>query len=172
MYSEDIDIKDLEKYFLASSQGQAPGFSPKNFITLLKNVQTFCEQHNITLRHQYLLWCQGESDGDHHTSADEYTKQFMQMYEKLKAVGIEHCFLIGIGAYNGTADDICYDEIRNAQYSFAEHRKDITVVSRLFETMKARGLMKDSFHYYQAGYNEVGKDAAINTAKYVLTVAY
>ena len=53
------------------------------------------------------------------------------MYEKLKAVGIEHCFLIGIGAYNGTADDICYDEIRNAQYSFAEHRKDITVVSRL-----------------------------------------
>ena len=33
MYSEDIDIKDLEKYFLASSQGQAPGFSPKNFIT-------------------------------------------------------------------------------------------------------------------------------------------
>ncbi len=140
-------------------------------ITRLKSAQTFCEQHNITLRHQYLLWCQGESDGDHHTSADEYTKQFMHMYEKLKAVGIEHCFLIGIGAYNGTADDICYDEIRNAQYSFAEHRKDITVVSRLFETMKARGLMKDSFHYYQAGYNEVGKDAAVNTAKYVLTTA-
>ena len=33
VYSEDIDIKDLEKYFLASSQGQAPGFSPKTFIT-------------------------------------------------------------------------------------------------------------------------------------------
>ena len=33
LYSEDIDIKDLEKYFLASSQGQASGFSPKNFIT-------------------------------------------------------------------------------------------------------------------------------------------
>ena len=37
LYSEDIDIKDLEKYFLASSQGQAPGFSPKNFITLTKS---------------------------------------------------------------------------------------------------------------------------------------
>ena len=35
LYSEDIDIKDLEKYFLASSQGQAPGFSPKNFITIV-----------------------------------------------------------------------------------------------------------------------------------------
>ena len=37
LYSEDIDIKDLEKYFLASSQGQAPGFSPKNFITVLNS---------------------------------------------------------------------------------------------------------------------------------------
>ena len=35
LYSEDIDIKDLEKYFLASSQGQVPGFLPKNFITTL-----------------------------------------------------------------------------------------------------------------------------------------
>ena len=33
LYSEDIDIKDLEKYFLASSQWHAPGVSPKNFIT-------------------------------------------------------------------------------------------------------------------------------------------
>ena len=36
LYSEDIDIKDLEKYFLASSQGQVSGFSPKNFITSKK----------------------------------------------------------------------------------------------------------------------------------------
>ncbi len=37
LYSEDIDIKDLEKYFLASSQGQAPRFSPKNFITMARD---------------------------------------------------------------------------------------------------------------------------------------
>ena len=41
LYSEDIDIKDLEKYFLASSQGQAPGFSPKNFITISKSIKNF-----------------------------------------------------------------------------------------------------------------------------------
>ena len=41
LYSEDIDIKDLEKYFLASSQGQAPGFSPKNFITNYKFFQLY-----------------------------------------------------------------------------------------------------------------------------------
>ena len=39
LYSEDIDIKDLEKYFLASSQGQASGLKPKNFITLGRNTE-------------------------------------------------------------------------------------------------------------------------------------
>lgn len=133
-------------------------------ITRLKAAQEYCKKHDIVLRHQYLLWCQGESDGDHHTTADDYTRQFLHMYESLKAVGIEHCFLIGIGEYNGKATDISYDEIRNAQYALADKRDDITVVSRLFETMKKRGLMKDSFHYYQAGYNEVGTDAALHCA--------
>ena len=52
VYSEDIDIKDLEKYFLASSQGQAPGFSPKNFIT----IKTFrCSFFNEQLEGLYLI---------------------------------------------------------------------------------------------------------------------
>ena len=42
---------------------------------LLKSREPSIE-NDTDLRHQYLLWCQGESDGDHHTSADEYTKQF------------------------------------------------------------------------------------------------
>ena len=43
LYSEDIDIKDLEKYFLASSQGQAPGFSmPFHLASLILQSQTKC----------------------------------------------------------------------------------------------------------------------------------
>ncbi len=33
--------------------------------------------------------------------------------------------------------------------------------------MKARGLMKDDFHYFQEAYNLVGKEAGENTAAYV-----
>ena len=33
--------------------------------------------------------------------------------------------------------------------------------------MKAQGLMKDDFHYYQEAYNEVGKIAGEKTGKYV-----
>ena len=52
LYSEDIDIKDLEKYFLASSQGQAPGFSPKNFIT---NGRT-CSNHGTNREDKTINW--------------------------------------------------------------------------------------------------------------------
>lgn len=59
LYSEDIDIKDLEKYFLASSQGQAPGFLPKNFITQTSAVG-FCRMRfnslPITKHHHLLLF--------------------------------------------------------------------------------------------------------------------
>jgi hypothetical protein len=41
------------------------------------------------------------------------------------------------------------------------------VVSRSFETMKVRGLMKDAFHYYQAGYNETGRTAGEACAVFV-----
>ena len=54
LYSEDIDIKDLEKYFLASSQGQAPGFSPKNFITCPFEIQ---DQHFSLCRLLFLTLC-------------------------------------------------------------------------------------------------------------------
>lgn len=127
----------------------------------------FCAAHGIVLRHRFLLWCQGESDGDHHTAPDVYAEQFCRMYETLRRENIEHCFLIGIGEYNGPAADISYDAIRNAQYALADQRSDLTVVSRSFETMKVRGLMKDAFHYYQAGYNETGRTAGEACAVFV-----
>ena len=133
----------------------------------LQRIGDFCAAHGIVLRHRFLLWCQGESDGDHHTAPDVYAEQFCRMYETLRRENIEHCFLIGIGEYNGPAADISYDAIRNAQYALADHRSDLTVVSRSFETMKVRGLMKDAFHYYQAGYNETGRTAGEACAVFV-----
>lgn len=110
----------------------------------------FCAAHGIVLRHRFLLWCQGESDGDHHTAPDVYAEQFCRMYETLRRENIEHCFLIGIGEYNGPAADISYDAIRNAQYALADHRSDLTVVSRSF--VFCRGQALDAFglisHFY------------------------
>ena len=149
------------------AQWQPGGAYLNDTIRRMHAALDFCAAHGIVLRHRFLLWCQGESDGDHHTAPDVYAEQFCRMYETLRRENIEHCFLIGIGEYNGPAADISYDAIRNAQYALADHRSDLTVVSRSFETMKVRGLMKDAFHYYQAGYNETGRTAGEACAVFV-----
>lgn len=133
----------------------------------LSSAQDFCCRHGITLRHQFLLWCQGETDGDHNLPGDEYVKLFTNTLRLFFNSGIEHCFLIGIGEYNGERADISYREIREAQYALCSTQTDVTLVCRAFETMKARGLMKDAFHYYQAGYNEAGAIAGRCCGEYV-----
>lgn len=129
----------------------------------------YTASHGITVRSRYLLWCQGETDGDHEMSGEEYIRHFSEFWTALKTQGILHCFLIPIGHFNPylvepEAEFHDYTEIMAAQHSIAERFPDVTLVSEKFATMLHRGLMKDTFHYYQAAYNEVGEDAAIHIA--------
>ena len=57
--------------------------------------------HGLTIRHRYLVWCQGETDGDHGTDPETYTRQFGSMLARLRQHGVETCFLVAIGQYNG-----------------------------------------------------------------------
>ena len=52
----------------------------------------FCAAHGIVLRHRFLLWCQGESDGDHHTAQMFMRNSSAGLYETLRRENIEHCF--------------------------------------------------------------------------------
>lgn len=121
----------------------------------------------IQLRHRYMLWCQGETDGDHGMSGADYQMYFKRMLAQMRSAGIEHCFLVRIGLYNGTGSQD-YAEIIAAQEELARSCPDVTMVSRSFSEMKARGLMKDEFHYYQQAYNEVGTEAGKAAAQWVL----
>lgn len=53
------------------------------------------------------------------------------------------------------------------QEEIADTNENVVMVSKSFGEMKARGLMKDDFHYFQEAYNLVGKEAGENTAAYV-----
>lgn len=44
--------------------------------------------------------------------------------------------------------------------------EDLILVSTEFASFRALGLMKDSYHYYQEGYNRVGTHAGANAAEY------
>lgn len=132
----------------------------------LERAENYLKKENIHLRHRYMLWCQGETDGDLGTSPEVYKEKFKRMLSQVLESGIEACFLITIGEYNGR-NGFNYSGIRHAQLELAEELAEVWLVCDDFYTMRSRGLMKDDFHYYQKAYNEVGT-AAGNTAAYLV----
>ena len=116
-----------------------------------------------------MVWCQGESDGDRHISAEEYKTLFGTMLDAMTRAGIERCFLCRIGEYNGDKEEIDYSEIIRAQTEICQEDARVVMATTVLCGMKARGLMKDAFHYYQAAYNEMGKYAGTNAALYANT---
>lgn len=128
--------------------------------------ETFLRTNHYLIRHRYMLWCQGESDGDIGKSAQQYTEEFNRMLDAMTNAGIEKCFLVRIGHYNGKGGQD-YSEIMAAQDVIARTDERVVLVSEAFADMKSRGLMKDEFHYFQEAYNIVGQEAGENTAHYV-----
>lgn len=138
-------------------------------IERFKNGIKFLEEEDLLIRHKYMVWCQGETDGDRGMSTSTYKERFESMLSEMLKVGIEHCFLVSIGHYNGHKE-IDYSNIIEAQRQLATINDKVTMVSNKFLEMKARGLMKDDFHYYQQAYNEVGTEAGKNAARFVETI--
>ena len=130
---------------------------------------TWLTENGYTILHKYMAWCQGETDGDRNTSADvkkaNYKAEFIPIFNAMKAAGIEKCFMIRIGEYNGV-EQIDYGPIILAQNEICQENEDVVMVSTSFASMKARGLMKDTYHYYQEGYNQVGEQAGYWAAVY------
>lgn len=135
-------------------------------IERFEKAEEYCKANDMAIRHRFMVWCQGESDGDAGTSAEAYRKMFLNMLDKMLAVGIEKCFIIIVGEYNG-AGDIDYSLIRDVQISLTENNTNVIAVSNDFCKMKERGLMKDAFHYYQQAYNEVGSISGEKAGLYV-----
>ena len=132
----------------------------------LKRAEKYLEDERIRIRHRYLLWCQGETDGDLGTSPENYKALFKKMFFQLKDKGIEACFLITIGEYNGEKG-FDYSAIRRAQLELTAELSDVLLVCDDFHIMRSRGLMKDEFHYYQKAYNEVGTAAGTRAGELV-----
>ncbi|MCD7862537.1 MAG: sialate O-acetylesterase [Lachnospiraceae bacterium] len=132
----------------------------------LDSARNYLEKAHISVRHTVLVWCQGETDGDHRMHGDEYILNFEQFWRHMQSLGVEQCFLIRIGHYNGP-EAISYQEIMDAQDQIPQRMDGVIMVSTEFAGMKERGLMKDAFHYYQAAYNEVGRAAGERAGKLI-----
>lgn len=124
--------------------------------------------HGVEIIKNTVVWCQGCTDGDLHTDPQQYrtdTETFLHTY--MSGCGMDTCFLIQIG--NHRDDPALYVPIQQAQLELVQEDQDIVLVSQVLKTFAQKGLMKDEFHYLQAGYNLVGEDAGKHTAEYLMT---
>lgn len=135
----------------------------------LRDCINFLNRNGYIIRHKYILWCQGETDGDLATSKNDYINGLNNLLSTMLNEGIEKMFMVRIGNCNIHDSLDRYSNMIRWQTEFSQTNENVVMVSTDFAGMRDRGLMKDNFHYYQKGYNECGTYAGINTALYVTT---
>ena len=152
-----------------SSQWLPSGDLLPDAIQRFEDCVTFCQQNDLAINHKYAIWCQGEADGDHSVSAETYNENFGSICDTLFTAGIEKIFVCRIGEYNGSSGSIDYSTIINAQTAYCKSTPDVIMATTTLASCKARGMMKDDWHYYQDAYNEMGEYAGINVGIYQRT---
>lgn len=147
-------------------------------IERLDLAKAFLSEHHFFIEKLFVIWCQGESDGDAKRTATDYTTNTKEIFRIFQTHGAEKCFLVQIGHYNyldypegqngltGLEWDRHYAVIRNAQAALCETDKDF-ILAGSFEPCLHD--MKDDYHYHQNAYNLVGKQVGAVLADYVLT---
>ena len=126
------------------------------------------ENEAYTLRHVYLVWCQGESDGDANISEDAYYTAMQELMDTLcRDSVVEQCLVIRIGNFG--ADPKKYDKVMAAQTRLCREDPSVVLISTRFAQMADTGLMRDVYHYTQEGYNLTGAEAGENAASYAIT---
>lgn len=143
-----------------------PGTSYLNdAIDRFDTAQTWLEDNDYIIRHQYMVWNQGETDGDRNTSKEDYIIGIETMVDEMVKESIEKCFVVRNG--NHRDNESLYNDIIQAQTEFCKTNKNAVLVSSKFDKMASDGLMKDVFHYTQEGYNIAGKNAGMHTAYFI-----
>lgn len=130
----------------------------------LDAAEKYLASNGINIGRIFVVWCQGESDGDNNVSADTYTANTKELFNVFKQHGAEKCFMVQIGHYrDGGTMDTRYGVIRDAQAALCESDTDF-ILAGSFEPYKND--MKDKYHYNQTTYNAVGKTVGENISKY------
>lgn len=131
----------------------------------LSAAKTYLENNGYTINHIFMIWCQGESDGDKiysgSRSVDGYKSNTLSVFEYMKTVGVTDMFIVQTGHYNGndenaSAHDTAYVSVNEAQSAMADENDNVYTVASL---LNYQNNMIDSYHYNQAAYNEVGTAA-------------
>ncbi|MBQ2664893.1 MAG: hypothetical protein IJG16_12220, partial [Clostridia bacterium] len=129
----------------------------------------FLEDSGYTIGKQFMVWCQGESDGDKGRSDSAHTSKLSEIFGYMKdGTTLTDMFIVRIGHCRSGSEidpvsDPIYKRLNLAQKAFADETANVTAVASLY-TDEYLALMRDNYHYYQPAYNSVGTVAGNNTA--------
>lgn len=135
----------------------------------LRSARAYLSAQGQSPENVFLLWSQGETDGDHAVTAEAYRSNFTKIWQTLRDAGCTRCGLIQTGHFNrlrypegmdgvpGEQLDRQYGVICAEQARIVQDMADVFAAGSFLPYLEQ---MKDAFHYRQAVYNAVGTEAA------------
>ena len=127
------------------------------------SAKAWCASNNVRIRHQYVVWLQGESDAIAGMSGAEYQNKLKSAFAVLNKKGIEQIFIITIGNAGGFPG--AYDVIVNAQEDLCARDPHFTLGTDVLHTLPDV-CTPDTIHYDQKSLNQAGSLCATTCATY------
>ena len=143
-----------------------PGTKPLNdAVQRQLSAEQWLADNGYTVRNNYMFWLQGENDMS--MSPDTYrTNMISIVKEMIEKTGVTNCMMLRVGQQN-TATATKKNNIIEVQTELCQTYTEFVMASTLIAGFPDDGLMKDTWHYTQEGYNILGTDAGKNVAFYV-----
>ena len=142
-----------------------PNGAPLNdAINRYLTAKAWLEDNGYTVRNDFMVWCQGESDGWNGTTKAEYKTKMTAIIDEMTGEGIDACLVVRVGVQKLSTP---FDEIIRAQNELCKENDKAVMVCTATAGFAKEGLMNDSVHYTQAGYNKAGTLAGEYAAYYV-----
>lgn len=133
----------------------------------------YLEQNGFGIRHIYMVWFQGESDGADQTSADAYKKDFESLFSYMQSYGVEKCFLIETGYDMRDLEEEnrgrieSYQAIMQAQVEICRESEDVILASTTASGLQSRDdKWYDGVHFNQESLNRIGQEAGRRAGEY------
>ncbi len=131
----------------------------KTTISRLKKAKKYLKKNKIKIRHIYVVWYQGESDGQAGYSGETFTKNMKKIWKQFKSAGAEKLFMIKIAQQVNKMGIM--NPIQEAQTKLCKKEKDFLMATTVASSMH-QDVGKwyfDVIHINQKGLNVIGNKA-------------
>lgn len=134
-----------------------------DYVNRYQKAIDYLNDNNYSIRHQYVVWLQGESDSISDVSSDEYKANIEAIFTPLFDKGLEKVFFITPGR-TLTATDV-FNNIVAVQKNLSKTDGRFALATTMLSYVSTE-CMVDEWHYNQHVLNTLGEEAAKAVAYY------